>query len=73
MVMLSEFLRFRLTDSRRHTRRLVDVVVDLAAGDYPPVRRLVVRGGNGQTSTLGWEQVQSVDWRLRRVLVEDLS
>lgn len=73
MVMLSEFLRFRLTDGRRNTGRLVDVVVDLAAGDYPPVRRLVVRSGNGQASTLGWEQVQSVDWRLRRVLVEDLS
>ena len=36
MVMLSDFLRFRLTDSANAAAvRPVDVIVDLAAGDYP--------------------------------------
>ena len=73
MVMLSDFLRFRLSDARGRTGRLLDVTVDLAAGDYPPVGRLLVRGRARQPSTLAWEQVKSVAWRHRRVVVHDLE
>jgi hypothetical protein len=43
MVMLSDLYRFRLTDDRSATGRLMDVAVDVAAGDYTPVTRLMVR------------------------------
>ena len=32
-----DFLRFRLIDDHRRMGKFVDAVVDLAAGDYPPV------------------------------------
>lgn len=73
MVMLSNFLRFRLTDERGRTGRLLDVVVDPAAGDYPPVGQLLIRTRGRKAATLPWEQVKSVDWRRRRVVVHDLE
>ncbi len=42
--MLSEFLRFGLVDRSMQRGRLRDLAVDLAAGDYPPVLLLLVRG-----------------------------
>ena len=70
MVMLSEFLRFRLTDGADVAAvRLVDVVVDLAAGDYPPVTMLVLH----DKTTLAWDQVQSIDWRRCRISVKGMS
>jgi magnesium transporter len=73
MVMLSNFLRFQLSDERRRTGRLLDVVVDPATGDYPPVSSLLVRSRGKQPSTVAWEQVRMVDWRRRRVVVRDLD
>src|SRR5690348_1419320 len=73
MVMLSDLLRFRLSDRRGRTGRLLDVAVDLAAGDYPSVDRLLLRGRRRKASTLTWEQVESVDWRRRRIVVKDLD
>ncbi len=73
MVMLSNFLRFRLTDEHGRTGRLLDVVVDPAGGDYPPVGQLVVRTRRRKAATLPWGQVNSVDWRRRRVVVHDLE
>src|SRR5262245_23805030 len=70
MVMLSELLRFRLTDSANAAAvRLVDVGVDLAAGDYPPVTRLVLHNH----TLLPWDHVQSIDWRRRRITTRNLS
>jgi CBS domain-containing protein len=74
MVMLSDFLRFRLADRHHHTARLSDVVVDLAAGDYPCVRRLVIHyGGPRKVVTLPWSNVETIDWRRRRIAVTDLE
>ena len=72
MVMLSAFLRFRLADEHKQTAKLVDVALDLAAGDYPPVARLLVRGRTRQ-STLEWDQVVRIDWRRRGIVVRDLT
>jgi hypothetical protein len=49
------------------------VLVDPASGDYPPVSSLLVRSRGKQPSTLAWEQVRTVDWRRRRVVVRDLD
>ncbi len=74
MVMLSDFLRFRLTDrltDRQQRRaRLWDVAVDLAAGDYPCVARLLIQtGALRQLVTLPWSDVESIDWQRRVVVV----
>jgi CBS domain-containing protein len=68
MVMLSDFLRFSVTDSFTATARLLDVVLDLAPGDYPPVTRLLLKDHTG----LSWDQVESIDWRQRHLRVRDV-
>ena len=74
MVMLSDFLRFRLADRQNRRGRLSDLAVDLAAGDYPCVAQLVVRfGGPRRLVTLSWSDVESIDWRRRAVVVGDLE
>jgi hypothetical protein len=71
--MLSDFVRFTMLDERRQHARLLDVAVDLSAGDYSPVTRLFLRGrGKGQME-LPWESVRAVDWRHRRITVPDLT
>src|SRR5690349_18151308 len=73
MVLLSDFLRFRLADQRGRVGRLVDVGIDLATGDYPPVDRVLIRVHRKQLCTLAWDQVDSLDWSHRRVVVHDLA
>ncbi|MBV9595295.1 MAG: magnesium transporter [Chloroflexi bacterium] len=74
MVMLSDFLRFRLTDRQEQHAQLTDVAVDLAAGDYPCVDQLLIRLGRPRkTVALAWSDVASIDWRRRRILVDDVQ
>src|SRR5438067_57329 len=61
MVMLSNFLRFRLSDEQGRTGQLLDVAVDLSAGDYPRVGRVLLRTSAQKTCSLAWEQVTTVD------------
>ena len=72
MVMLSDFLRFRVFDDKRATGRAIDLILDLAAGDYPPVSHLLIKGRSGPTRSLEWGQIASIDWRQRRIFVRDL-
>ena len=64
MVMLSDFLRFRLIGSGGRQPRLVDLAVDLSAGDYPPVTRMMLRERRARTELLSlpWSVVEDVDW-----------
>ena len=73
MVMLSELLRHRLVDRNGHRARLLDLAVDLSAGDYPPVTRLLFAGPRGRQMELPWTAVISSDWRLGRLRVTDLA
>jgi len=73
MVMVSELVRFALVDGARRRGKLVDAVVDVAVGDYPPVRRLIFRDDAKRQSELPWEAVRSVDWLRRRIVVNDFS
>jgi CBS domain-containing protein len=66
--MLSDLKRYTVTDGSNAATRLIDVVVDLSAGDYPPVRRLLLE----HHTTLDWDQVHSVDWRQQRIVVSDV-
>lgn len=73
MVMLSELRRLRLVDGQRRAARLVDLVVDLSAGDYPPVTRVLFRDARGRQMALPWEAVIDTSWRLARLRVTDLA
>ena len=71
--MLSEFLRFDLVDGSMRRGRLRDLAVDLAAGDYPPVSRLLVRGAGERQAELPWSAVETIDWHARTIRVADLE
>lgn len=71
--MLSDFLRFRLTDEQRLRGQLVDLALDLSSGDYPLVARLIVRTRARQPLSLDWDQVRKMDWTHRRTVVRDLT
>jgi CBS domain-containing protein len=73
MVMLSELRRLRLVDNQRRDARLVDLVVDLSAGDYPPVTHVLFKGARGKQMALAWEAVTDTSWRLARLRVTDLA
>jgi magnesium transporter len=73
MVMLSELRRLRLIDGQRRSARLVDLVVDLSTGDYPPVTRVLFRDTRGKQMDLPWEAVTDISWRLARLRVTDLA
>jgi CBS domain-containing protein len=72
MVMLAEFLRFRLVDRHGRRGRPLDVAIDVSAGDYPPVTRLIYHGLGRLPAELPWSDV-SVDWPHRRLTVPDLT
>jgi magnesium transporter len=74
MVLVSDFLRFTLVDDRHQRRaRLVDAAVDLAAGDYPPVRELIFRDAARNHARLPWDAVSRVDWPRHQIVVGDLD
>jgi magnesium transporter len=73
MVMLSRFLRHKVTDTRDQRVELVDFVIDLSAGDYPPVVRLVFHGPDHHLAELPWDAVHVADWAGGRLTVADLS
>ena len=70
---MSELRRLRLVDGQRRAARLVDLVVDLSAGDYPPVTRVLFRDARGRQMALPWEAVIDTSWRLARLRVTDLA
>jgi CBS domain-containing protein len=71
MVILSELLRFRLTDGERRFK-LADVAVAILDEDYPPVTHLYYRP-NGAFHALPWEEVVGIDWRGREIKVGNLE
>ena len=71
MVILSELLRFRLTDGE-HRFRLADLAVGLLDEDYPPVTHLYYRLTGG-FRVLPWEEVAAMDWRGREIKVDSLE
>jgi len=73
MVMFSELTRFAVVDGAGRRARLVDAAIDPAAGDYPPVRGLIVRDAARRQSELNWEAVGSIDWQRRQIRVGDLT
>src|SRR5262245_33598332 len=69
MVMFSELLRYRLRDTRNAQTQLVDLAVDLSAGEYPVVTS-VLFGSDEQPRAVAWEAIVSIDARTRHIHVD---
>ncbi len=70
--MLSQLLRFHVTDAHGRRARLVDVAIAGPDQDYPPVDRLLVRGAHG-LRLLPWSAITGFDRRVRLAQVADLE
>lgn len=77
VVMLSTLRRFGLRDRRGQLGKIRDVIVDVSAGDYPPVTHLLyrLRGAGQPQRVLPWGAVgvSAADWRSRCLQVESLE
>jgi CBS domain-containing protein len=70
-VLLSALRRFQVVDASGRSAPLTDLAIDLLADHHPPVTHLRFRLHCERA--LPWEQVRSIDWDARRLLVPDLS
>ena len=73
MIMLSELLRFRVSDEKQKSARLTDLSVALLEADYPTVTQLFFRNDEYRTMRLDWGEVRAIDSRRRLIMVTDLD
>lgn len=71
--MLSELRQFKVRDRRSPPGQLTDLAVDVAAGDYPVVTRLIFRSHRGHPVELPWTDVHAVDRRKHLLTVRDVT
>lgn len=70
--MLSKLLSFEIEDAGNKRAKLSDLSVALLEADYPPVNNIFFET-DGKFMKLPWESVESIDWRERRIEVNNLS
>ena len=70
--MLSQLLRFHVTDAHGGRARLVDVAIAGPDQDYPPVDRLLLRGAHG-LRLLPWTAVTAFDRKTCQLRVADVQ
>jgi magnesium transporter len=73
MVMLTEVLRFDVTDEKGREARIDDLSIALLDDDYPPVTGLIVRAEAEEESLIPWENVRSFDVVSKRIFISDLE
>lgn len=73
MVMLSQLLRFKITDEHGAQAKLSDLSVALLDADHPPVTCLFFVNAKRQKCSIPWEQVKAIDWRAGEIKVADLG
>src|SRR5688572_16929687 len=73
MIMLSELLRFEISDEKRNGARLNDLAVALLDADYPEVTRLFFWNEDEKVMGLAWSAVQALDFKKRKIIVRDLD
>lgn len=61
MLRLSELRRWPVVDGSGRRTPWVDLAIDLAAGDYPPIRSLILPGESGERVALPWPQANVAD------------
>ena len=72
MVMLTEALRFDITDERGQRAKVTDLCIALLDDDYPPVTHILF-SQEDELRQIDWTEVSAVEPRSRRFLVRDLS
>ena len=71
MVMLSELLRYRVTDASGEPARLVDLAIRRLDIDYPPVTHLISRRENHKSEFIvPWKMVKGIDRNARQIKLE---
>jgi hypothetical protein len=70
MVMLSELMRFQVTDSRGDSARLTDMVIGKLDTDYPLVTHLIYRQNREAERMLPWSKVKRIDQAEQQIRVE---
>lgn len=74
MVMLSELLRYQVTDAEGDSAKLTDLAIDQLDTDYPPATHLIVRSVNEREErVLSWKKVKEMDSDTRQIRVKDLG
>ena len=72
MVMLTQMLRYEVTDRSGRRARVADLCIALLEDDYPPVTH-VLFNHDGNVRQENWDDVADVDWRRRRITIEDIG
>jgi magnesium transporter len=71
MVMLSELLRFRITDASGESTKLTDLAIGKLDTDYPLVTHLIFREKQRETRILPWNDVKEIDRTHRQINVKN--
>jgi magnesium transporter len=72
MVMLSELLRFRVTDASGESYKISDLVINQLDTDYPVVTHLIYHPRNQrEEQALPWETVKAIDRAAGQIKVKD--
>jgi magnesium transporter len=71
MVMISELLRFRVTDAQGENTKLVDLVIRQLDTDYPPITHLIYRQNHNTERVLPWKTVKAIDQANRQINIEN--
>jgi magnesium transporter len=73
MVMLSQLLRFKISDERGAQANLSDLSVALLESDHPNVTCLYFVNAERKKCSIRWERVRAIDWDKRVIKVDDLG
>src|SRR5437588_17278 len=73
MAMLTEVLRFDVTDEKGRKGRIADLAIALLDDDYPPVTGLIVSAEGEEEKLIPWENVRSIDFAAGRVSITDME
>jgi magnesium transporter len=68
MVMWSDLKHFAVATAEGHAKHLSDATLDLA-GDYPRVTGLVLHPIGKPRTVVPWQDVQTIEWRCRRIVL----
>jgi CBS domain-containing protein len=71
MVMLSEFLSFRVIDDNGESANLIDLVISQLDKDYPLVTHLVYRQNRRSQRVVPWDTVKGIDWANHEIKLND--
>ena len=71
--MLSQLGRVELVDKENKKVRMDDLLIDLFAGDYPPVMHLLFTAETNRPAVLPWESVEQIALPQKQIRVSSLN